>query len=61
MKNISFTLLVSLPNRKVYETFTPLTQEISVALAEMERKNLATPPTPRKSDTTMGSDLNQYY
>lgn len=47
-------------NREVYETFTPLNQDISVVLTEMERKDLTTLSTPRKNDVPMGNDLNQY-
>lgn len=52
--------IIMRPKREVYETITPLTQEISVILAEMERKDLATPPAPRKRDAPMGNDLNKY-
>lgn len=53
-------LFIQRPPRKVYETFTPLNQEISVVLVDMERRYLATHPVPQKNEAPMGSDVNQY-
>lgn len=47
--------LLSHSSKEVYEKFTPLNQKISVVLVELERKDWATPPTPRKNGALMGS------
>lgn len=46
------------PNREVYETFTPMNQDNSVVLTEMEIKDLATPTTPKRNDAPMGNNMN---
>lgn len=52
--------LVTLINREVYETFTPLNQEISVILNDLEKRDWASPLSPRKNRAHMGSDQDQY-
>lgn len=52
--------MMSLPSQKVYETYTPLNQEISVILNEMTNRDSALPPTPQKKDAPMGYDHDHY-